>query len=237
MTRGSIAAIAAIDPEATRVVVGRPTSVALGGWPGSTPGRAWASCASFSSDLASGAIPADVRAVMYDPEGWEATPLDERRDPIASIRTFARLARASGYLTIVTPHPALVEVPGSPLLRSSEESREEAYLRSSITFETARCVDVCEIQAQRFQRDPDAYRAVVSQEVEQARAAKPDVVVISGLSTHPGYRATWKMLLDAWESVRDLVDGHYLSLARLRHPRAAARFLRAVIRREAAGYR
>jgi hypothetical protein len=35
------------------------------------------------------------------------------------------------------------------------------------------------------------------------------------------------MLLAAWESVRDLVDGHYLSLGmRRRNPDVAARFLR-----------
>src|SRR5205823_12886574 len=126
------------------------------------------------------------------------------------------------------PHPGLVEVPGSAHVRIADESREAAYLRSGITSEAARFADACEIQAQRFQRDPDTYRDVVSQAAEQARAANPDVVVLSGLSTHPGYRATWDMLFDAWQSVRDVVDGHYLSLARLHHPRAAARFVRAV---------
>ena len=231
MTKGSIEAINAIDPETTRAVVARPTSVALGGWPGSTVGRAWASCAKFSSDLDSGAISPDVGAVMYDPEGWEATPLDERRDPITSIRAFGRLGRRAGYFVIVTPHPGLVDVPGSTLNRTAEESRETAYLRSCITFEAARVADACEIQAQRFQSDPETYREIVSQAAEQARAANPDVLVLSGLSTHPGYRATWNMLFDAWASVRDVVDGHYLSLARLRHPQVAARFLRAVTRR------
>jgi len=235
MTKGSIAAIDAIDPEAVRAVFARRTSVALGGWPGSTAGRAWASCAKFSSDLASLAIPPEVRAVMYDPEGWEATPIEERRDPIAHIRTFSRLGRASGYWVIVTPHPGLVEVPGGILAREADESREAAYLRSGITFEAASSADACEIQAQRFQRDPAKYREVVSQAAEQARAGNPDVVVLSGLSTHPGYRATSDMLLNAWESVRDIVDGHYLSLARLRHPQAAARFLRAVVGRGAGG--
>ncbi|HEU4864948.1 MAG TPA: hypothetical protein VFT76_01765 [Actinomycetota bacterium] len=53
------------------------------------------------------------------------------------------------------------------------------------------------------------------------------VEVISGLSTHPGYPATVEMLMDAWRSVRDVVDGHYLSLARGRLTEVAARFLSA----------
>ena len=35
--------------------------------------------------------------------------------------------------------------------------------------------------------------------------------------------------MDAWTSVRDIVDGHYLSLARLRLPAVAASFLSAAL--------
>jgi hypothetical protein len=54
---------------------------------------------------------------------------------------------------------------------------------------------------------------------------------MSGLSTHPGYPATTEMLRSAWASVRDVVDGHYLSLGRhLRHPDVAAAFLAETLR-------
>ena len=56
----------------------------------------------------------------------------------------------------------------------------------------------------------------VAETVRLARAVDPHVQVLSGLSTHPGYPATVEMLRAAWASVRDLVDGHYLSLARPR---------------------
>jgi hypothetical protein len=235
LTKGSIAAIHAIDPDTTRSIFAGPTSIALGGWPGSVTGWAWPSCAQFFSDLTSGAVPTDVRAVMYDPEAWEATPIEERRDPIRFIRRFARLGRRSGYFVIVTPHPGLVEVPGSTITRAADESREDACLRSGITSDAAREADACEIQAQRFQRDPAAYRDVVFRAANQAREANPDVIVLSGLSTHPGYRATSEMLCAAWDSVRDIVDGHYLSLARFRHPRAAASFLRVAVEAGASG--
>jgi len=68
-------------------------------------------------------------------------------------------------------------------------------------------------------------RAFVAETVRIARATKRDVQVLSGLSTHPGYPATVAMLRNAWISVRDVVDGHYLSLARLRLPEVATAFL------------
>jgi hypothetical protein len=54
---------------------------------------------------------------------------------------------------------------------------------------------------------------------------------MSGLSTSPGFRATPQMLLDAWSSVGDVADGHYLSLAKGRYPEVMAAFLRAAMER------
>jgi hypothetical protein len=90
--------------------------------------------------------------------------------------------------------------------------------------------DAVETQAQTLQRDPAAYRAFVGETARLARDIDPDVQVLSGLSTHPGYPATEQMLLDAWASVRDVVDGHYLSLARLRLAEVATSFLAATLR-------
>ena len=162
---------------------------------------------------------------MYDPEHWDATPLAERLDPRASIRSFGELARSLSYTVLITPHPNLVSVPGSPHAPTGGETRESAYLRSGIVEVAAANADVIETQAQTLQREPDRYRAFVAETVRLARAVEPDVQVLSGLSTHPGYPATLAMLRDARASVRDLVDGHYLSLARLRWTEVAAAFL------------
>jgi len=228
-SRGTVEAIARVDPGIAELTFARPTGIVLRGWPGAVHGRAWASCAVFEADLAAGLVPPDVKAVMYDPEGWDKTPLDERQDPVTFIRRFANLARERGFLTIVTPHQGLVEVPGSPFAPNGGETKEEAFLRSGITAEAARVADICETQPQRLQRDPAVYREFVQESAAQARGANPAVRFLSGLSTHPGYPATPKMLADAWHSVRDLVDGHYLSLGmRGRNPGAAAQFLRAI---------
>lgn len=222
---GTIAAIAAEDRQVADRVFGSADAVALGGWPGATTGRAWASAERFADDVAAGAIADDVTVVMYDPEGWEATPLPERLDPLTHIAAFGELARSNGYSVMVTPHPNLVSVPGSVHAPRAGETREAAYLRSGIVEASAAIADVYETQAQNHQRDPATYRAFVRETARLARLANPDVQVLSGLSTHPGYPATAEMLRDAWECVRDVVDGHYLSLARRRLPSVAARFL------------
>jgi hypothetical protein len=226
-SHGTVAAIARKDPEAAEVTFAKPTGIVMGGWPGAVHGRAWASCAAFEDDLASGRIPPEVRAAMYDPEGWEKTPLDERQDPVTFMHRFAKPARERGFFTIVTPHQGLMEVPGGRHARGTDETKEQAYVRSGLAAEAAKFADMSETQSQRLQQDPAAYRRFVEETALQARAANPTVLFLSGLSTHPGYPATAEMLLAAWESVRDLVDGHYLSLGmRGRNPDEAARFLR-----------
>jgi hypothetical protein len=235
-SRGVIHQIAALDASLAETLFGQPKAVALGGeWPGAVEGMTWASHAKFAQDLQSGTVPDSVRAVMYDPEAWEATPPPEKQDPVAAIRTFCELARERmrDSFVIITPHPKLVVVPGAKRRKHFWESVETAFLRSGITGEAARVADAVEAQSQNLQRDRDAYRAFVQKTAEQARAANPHVVVLSGLSTHPGFPATADMLHAAWQSVRDLVDGHYLSLARGRLPEVAVEFLRKVAGPEA----
>lgn len=232
---GTIRAIADVDATTAARVFGSSDAVALGGWPGATTGRAWASYALFAEDVAAGTISRDVSVAMYDPENWDATPLPERLDPRGYIESFCALARSNGYVVLVTPHPNLVSVPGSPYGPRVGESREAAYLRSGIVEVSAEHADAVETQAQTLQRDPVAYRAFVAATARLARDVKPDVQVLSGLSTHPGYPATHEMLEDAWACVRDVIDGHYLSLARLRLTPVATSFLATTLRRSRAG--
>jgi hypothetical protein len=227
-SRGVINAVAARDRPLAEALFGNEKAIALGGWPGAMEGMTWASHAKFAADLEAGAVPDTVKAVMYDPEAWEATPLPEKQDPVAAMRTFSKLARARGFFVVITPHPRLVVVPGAKRRKHFWESLETAYLRSGITAEAARNADAAETQAQNLQRDPKRYADLVERTAEQARQANSNVIVLSGLSTHPGYPATPEMLHAAWQSVRHVVDGHYLSLARGRLPEVAVAFLRQV---------
>jgi hypothetical protein len=230
-TRGTDAAIDAIDARLGKEILESRNAYALGGWnasggrSGARTADSWASYAEFRKDLARHMVPPDLRAAMYDPEMWDATPVNEQRDPVTYARKFAELAHAHGLLVITTPQPNLVEVEGAACGIRAGESEVHAYVRCGIAAGTARYADVYETQAQALERDPQAYRAFVLATAVQARKANPNVAVLSGLSTSPGYPATAGMLYDAWSSVADVVDGHYLSLARLRYPSAAAEFL------------
>ncbi|MBI2238200.1 MAG: hypothetical protein HYU54_06720 [Actinobacteria bacterium] len=225
---GTINAISRVDPRIAEGVFGSPAAIALGGWPGAMTGRSWASYAQFAADVRDGTIPWNVRVVMYDPERWDATPISEQQDPITYIQLFVALAHAHGYFAVVTPHPSLMAVSGAACGQVEGETVEEAYVRCRIAERAARYADALETQAQSLERYPSAYRAFVAETAAQAREANPNVVMLSGLSTAPGYPATPEMLHAAWSSVKDIVDGYYLSLARMHYPDVAARFLRMV---------
>ena len=90
---GTIRAIAEIDPGVAARIFGSRDAIALGGWPGSMNGRSWASSARFAEDVANETIQDDLQVAMYDPEHWDATPLDERLDPHASIEAFGTSER------------------------------------------------------------------------------------------------------------------------------------------------
>jgi hypothetical protein len=222
-------AIASVDPEVASAAFVSDHAIALGGRPGAITGTSWASCAQFEADASSGAIGADVRVAMYDPERWRHTPAEEQRDPLGAMARFGDLARRHGYVCMITPHPGLVSASGSALAPDADETEEAAYERSGITEAAARAADIIETQAQRLQDRPDAYRGLASATAARARGANPSVLVLSGLSTSPGFPATPQMLLDAWASVADVVDGHYLSLAKARYPEVMAAFLRSVL--------
>jgi catechol 2,3-dioxygenase-like lactoylglutathione lyase family enzyme len=163
---------------------------------------------------------------MYDPERWADTPVVEQRDPVAAIRAFAAAARAAGYRVIVTPHPNLVGVPGAVCGPHPAESLEDAFLRCGITAAAARVADVVEVQAQYLETDPARYADVVGRAAEQARAANPAALVISGLSTR--FATTAETLVDAWTAVRAIVDGHYMAVPEGIRPEVATEFLRQI---------
>lgn len=191
------------------------------------PALAWASEAAFASDVANGRVPDGVRAVMYDPETWSATPVAEQQDPEAAMRAFAALARRHGYVVVITPHPGLVAAPGAGCSARPTETQQEAFLRCDLEGSAARYADVVEVQAQSLEADVGAYRAFVSKAARQARASNPGVLVISGLSTN--FAMEPSTLFDAWQSVSDVVDGHYLNVPHGRRPRVAVGFLQSVI--------
>src|SRR6185312_2609072 len=96
---------------------------------------------------------------------------------------FGALARANGYLPVITPHPSLMAVHGAVCGAIAGESLEVAYLRCGIQGAAALAADIVEVQAQFLEADPDAYGRFVTDAAAQARLANPGVQVISGIST------------------------------------------------------
>ena len=162
-------------------------------------------------------------AVMYDPEGWSATPLDERRYPARFFARFASLARQHVETVIITPHPNLMTVPGARCRSEGGESVYQAYIRCGVMKAAARHGDLVEVQAQQLQSRPDEYRAFVIEAAAQARDANQEVQVIAGLTT---VHASPNQMFEAWSSVRDVVDGYYLSIRDGQEVETALDFLR-----------
>ena len=148
-------------------------------------------------------------AVMHDPEAWAATPLAEQRDPTRFCARFASVARQDVETVIITPHPNLMTVPGARCRSEAGESVYQSFIRCGVMSAAARHADIVEVQAQQLQGQPDEYRAFVVQATTQARAANQGVEVIAGLTTT---HASPAQMVDAWSSVRDVVDGYYLSI-------------------------
>jgi hypothetical protein len=170
---------------------------------------AYASLDVFRGVARDAAFMRGLDAVMYDPEAWSATPLAEQRDPRRSFARFASIARQHGETVVITPHPNLMTVPGARCGIEGGETVYQAYIRCGVMDAAARQADIVEVQAQQLQGQPDAYRAFVVEATAQARAADPAVRVIAGLTTAD---ASPSQMFEAWSSVRDVVDGYYVSI-------------------------
>jgi hypothetical protein len=223
-TRGTLARI---DPAVASGLLGAPRSITLGEPIGAPVALSWSSERRFARQVADRTIPSSVRIVLYDPEGWAETPAAERRAPVPAMLAFGALARANGYLPVITPHPSLMAVQGAVCGAMVGESLEAAYLRCGIQAAAARAADIVEVQAQFLETDPDAYERFVTDAATQARQANPDVQVISGISTM--FTEDPQVLVAAWRSVRGVVDGHYLNVPQGVRPAVAVAFGRLVL--------
>jgi hypothetical protein len=178
-----------------------------------TPTVKYASFADFQNDVSAGAIDPTVRAVLYDPEKWDRTPLAEQLDPGTYLRMFAQLAHQHGYVAIETPARDLVAVAGARCTAARGEGLSAAALRCGLAGQAARYADVVQVQSQVDEFDPVQYRDFVRRSAAQARAVNPAAVVMAGLSTSPPTGvATADQLFAAADAVRTDVAGFYLTV-------------------------
>jgi hypothetical protein len=167
------------------------------------------SYAAMSAAVLSNALVPGTKALLYDPEDWSATPVDEQENVVSYIGDAVTLAHQHGLRLIVTPALDLVEVlaPGTP--RALEVSK---FLSLGIE-QAAAAADVVDIQAQSREHSPTLYAAFVLKAAAAIRAARPQAIVIAGLSTNPITGAvTAGTLAAAIDSVKSAVQGYWLNM-------------------------
>lgn len=216
-TRINVDGVSAIDPQVARPFFDVPNSYVIEGWdvwPWASASQRtayWASEAEFEKDVRSqgGGLPG-VQAVLYDPEAWAATPMEEQRDPAAAMQRFADLGRELGYKVVITPGLTLPSVGNATCGGNPDEDAYDAYLRCNIAGTAAKYADVVEVQAQTLQGEPDRYLDFTKKAAVQIRSSNPNAMVISGL------RVRNEESLDdvkrTWLATLNTVDGYYLAM-------------------------
>jgi hypothetical protein len=213
LTRYALGTLVA-DPAVRAGLAGSPTYEILQPGQQPLPGVAASPVVTFPAvapmreALAAGRLPAGTRAVLYDPEAWSFTPADEQRDPARAAATAAGLAHAHGLQLIVAPALNLTTV-----LAPGSAPRWQRFLGLRLAAELARVADVIDLQAQSLERSPGTYEAFVREAARQARAARPGVRVVAGLSTNPpGAVVGSQQLVTAIQVSWPAVDGYWLNI-------------------------
>ena len=183
------------------------------GIPRATPTLAYQSYARFAADISAGRIDPRIQAVAYDPEHWGLTPLDEQRAPLTYMRLFSTVAHAHGYRVLLAPGRDLMMLGKAPCHAAPGERLDHAYLRCGIPAAAARDGDILNVQAQADEFRPRRLRLLVERAAAQARAAKPSIVVLVGISTHPPTGAAGLLtLIDAAQMTSSRADGLWVNV-------------------------
>jgi hypothetical protein len=173
-----------------------------------TPVLTYGSYARFAADIHSGAIHYPYKWVMYDPENWAATPVNERQNPVEYMTLFGQLAHANGLKVIQAPAMDLSSVIGSVLPRQSRESADQWYVRVDIAGKAAAAGDIFQFQDESNTRAGSQYARMFNTAESQARAANSKVQVFSEVSTVDG---TVAQMVTAAKSISP--DGFYVAAA------------------------
>ncbi len=234
MGAGTLAGISAAAP-ATSAVLNGPTTYGAGSsltgnpiQPGlaATPVLSYTSYAQFASDLQNSRISFPYQWVMYDPEEWAATPVNEQQNPAKYMTLFGRLAHAHGLKVIMAPAMDLGYVPGSVNPRLPGETIVHWYIRANIAGAAATAGDIVNIQGESQTTNLQQYDVLFNTAAGQARAANPAVQVFAEVSTVNG---TVAQMTAAAESISP--NGYYIAA-----PGATAQAAQFITTMQAAGY-
>jgi hypothetical protein len=215
MGAGTLAGVAAQDPSITSQLLNSPNAYGAGSsltadpiqsGLASTPVLSYSSYAQFASDIANGNISFPYQWVLYDPEEWSATPVNEQQNPIKYMTLFGQLAHANGLKVIMAPAMDLAYVQGSVLPRLRNESGPAWYTRVNIAGAAAAAGDVVTVQTESLTTNLPAYDSLYNTAAAQARAANPSVQAFAEVSTLNG---TPQQMTTAAQSVN--APGYYVA--------------------------
>jgi hypothetical protein len=216
-TAANVQALSAVDASTTSHFFNTPAAYGSGASLVKTPVQAgyattpvlsYTSYAQFASDIQSGAITYPYKWVMYDPEDWSATPLNEQHDPVKYMTLFGQLAHVNGLKVIQAPALDLGSVTGSLLPRLPGESINAWYLRVDIAGKAAAAGDIYLLQDESNTTAGSEYASMFNTAEGQAQAANASVRVFSEVSTVNGTAA---QMASAAESISP--DGYYVAAA------------------------
>jgi hypothetical protein len=173
-----------------------------------TPVLSYTSYAQFQSDISSGAITYPYKWVMYDPETWTATPVNEQQDPVKYMTLFGQLAHANGLKVIQAPALDLAWATGSVLPLHQGESGDQWFIRVNLAGAAAAAGDIFQFQDESNTTAGGQYAYMFTTTQAQAQAANASVKVFSEVSTLNGTAA---QMATAAQSISP--DGFYVAAA------------------------
>jgi hypothetical protein len=194
MTAGNIQQMSQQDPVTTSYFFNTPNSYGTGsslvrspvqsGY-ATTPMLNETSYAQFSSDIQNG-ITYPYKWVMYDPENWAQTPLNEQQDPIKYMQLFGQLAHAHGLKVTDVPARDLSSASGSLYPRLKGETTDQWFVRVNLAGAAAAYGDTFILQDEANETNISEYDWLFNQVKAEALAANPGIRVFSEVSTSNG---------------------------------------------------
>jgi hypothetical protein len=138
-----------------------------------TPVLNYTSYAQFSSDIASGAITYPYKWVMYDPEDWAQTPVNEQHDPVKYMKLFGQLAHAHGLKVVEAPAMDVCSVTGTNYPRLSGETCSQWFSRVNIAGAAATDADLYVLQDESNTTNLSAYDSLYTSSAAKGWASRP----------------------------------------------------------------
>ncbi len=149
------------------------------------------------------------KAVIYDNENWQFTPLIEQQNVAYYYAQAAALVHRHHLIFIATPATNLVNA----IDKVTSGSNYDKFISLGIAGSAAKYADIYEIQAQGSEANTALYTSFVTKAVAQAKEANSQVIILAGLSTNPsGQKITSQQLFDAIMATQSFVSGYWLNI-------------------------